>query len=104
MRDAFFHPDEAEPAHAPRVETVSVILDREQNFVRFLPYRYPNAPGLRMSRAVVQSLLHYAIDTRSQLIRQLARRLFRRHVNAQSGAVRNLARLPFERRDQPEIV
>ena len=104
MIDAFLHADQSQAAHAVGVETCAVVFHGQDDSLRLLFHHHLHGSGMGMTGAVVQSLLNDAIDAGAEIVGQFGRGFFGGDVDAQAGALGNLARLPFQRRNQPEIV
>src|SRR5271165_2186611 len=80
------------------LEAPAIVLDGKLEPVRLFLHPDANGLGLRVARAVVQRLLHYAIDTCFVRIRIIIRASFIRHAHIDGRTLGHLARLPAQRR------
>src|SRR5689334_18585660 len=70
MPDPFLHPEQAQAPYAPGVEPSAIVLDAELNPAARAMHRDMNRTSLSVPGAIVQRLLHHAIDARLVLLRQ----------------------------------
>jgi hypothetical protein len=101
---ALLHAHQAQAAHPRRRRSRGRRLPLKARFSTAPVHHHLDAARLRMPRAVMQGFLHHAVDAGLELVGQLAGALLGRYMHAQTGALGNLASLPFERRHQAEIV
>ena len=104
VADSLFDAQQPHAALAACVESAAVVVDREPQAVRLLPHRNFHVLRAGVLPAVVQGFLHDAIDAGLVLFRKLFGNPIGRNLHPQATALGNLARLPFERRDQAEVV
>ena len=97
-------PTRPRPRTRPGVEAPAVVLHRKNDPGILLAHHHPHGARLSVAGAIVQGFLNHAVDAGLQSVGQLAGRIGRGHLHANSGAFGNLARLPFQRRHQAEIV
>jgi hypothetical protein len=94
---------DAEQAHSLvflEIETSAVVLDRQRQASGFLLHANSNRLGLRMTRAIVQGLLHDTIDASLIGVGIVIRKAFGGDADIHGGPFGHFARLPAERRHQ----
>src|SRR5215470_8215124 len=104
MRHALLHAEQPEASLRFRLESAPIVLDHDMYSFRAVSYRDPDHTGAGMTGAVVQRFLNNAVDARLVLFRKVIGDLFRGHVDSYAGTPGQFPPLPFESRDQAQVV
>ena len=102
--DAFLHSEDAQAAGALRVEAASVVAHFDRDSTRAAGHAHSGVARPGVAHGIVESLLHQAIDADSVLVGQFVRHVLRFHRDLHPAAARDLAPLPLQGGNQPEIV
>src|SRR5260221_4113000 len=104
MRHAFLNAEQPQASLRFRLESAPVVLNHDMYRLRAVLYRDPDRACAGMAGAVVQRFLNNAVDARLVLFRKRIGDRFGGHVDSYAGAPRQLSSLPFEGRDQAQVV
>jgi hypothetical protein len=104
VADAFLHAQQPHAALAFRIESLTVILDGEQDAAGLLLDGHPGHAGFGVLDAVVQGFLDDPVDAGLVLLGKILRDSFCRHLHTQASPLRDFARLPLQRRNQAQVV
>ena len=104
MSHALLNSQQSHPFFVTGIEALSIVSHRKQQPRRLLLHGNRHIARAGVLHAVVQRLLHHAVDAGLVLFGQVLGHVFGDHLHPHAAALRDLARLPFERRDQSQIV
>ena len=103
MPDSLFH---AQQSHSPRaqwIESTSIILHAEEDTPVFSPYGYLDGPRLGVLGAIVQCLLHHAVDAGRMFLRKFVGDIAH-YLYSQAIPLGYFSGLPIKRRLQSEVI
>ena len=104
LSDPLFHPQHAQAARPVGVKPASVVFDAQKQRAVVLAHRDYGALRPGMTGHVLQRLLHDTVNARAHFVRERIRHIFGGNRNLDAAAAGDFARLPFQRRDQAQIV